>query len=192
MTAPNAASVRPVVGVDLSLTSTGVAVIDHHGVQLHRIESKGHKDATLNDRRRRLAAITADICDIIELAQPDPLAVIEAPSLGQARQAGTHDRSGLWWLTVNRLAIECGVQVVEVPPTCRAKYATGQGNAGKDAVLAGVVRRYPTVPVDGNDCADALVLAAMGARWLGHPIDDLPQTHLAAMDGVRWPGKAVA
>ena len=38
--------------------------------------------------------------------------------------------------------------------------ATGAGGglkAGKDQVLAAVIRRYPDVPVDGNDQADALV-----------------------------------
>lgn len=40
----------------------------------------------------------------------------------------------------------------------------------------------------GNDEADALVLAAMAHRHLGHPIDELPKTHLAAMDKIRWPG----
>ncbi|GMA22268.1 hypothetical protein GCM10025864_44320 [Luteimicrobium album] len=54
-------------------------------------------------------------------------------------------------------------------------------------MLAAVIRRHPTVDITGNDEADALILAAMGARHLGHPIDDVPATHLAAMNGGQWP-----
>lgn len=113
------------------------------------------------------------------------LVVVEQPAF--SRSTGSmHDRSGLWWLAVAKLR-SLDRPVVEVTPTARAKYATGKGNAGKDAVLAAVVRRYPDVEVTGNDEADALVLAAMGARWAGHPIDDPPKTHLAALEAVRWP-----
>ncbi|WP_344250995.1 hypothetical protein, partial [Isoptericola hypogeus] len=93
---------------------------------------------------------------------------------------------GLWWLMVHRL-LRNDYPVAVVAPPARAKYATGAGNAAKDKVLAAVVRRYPNVEVTGNDEADALVLAAMGARRLGHAIDDLPKNHLVAMEKVAWP-----
>jgi hypothetical protein len=73
------------------------------------------------------------------------------------------------------------------------KYATGKGMIAKDAVLAAVVRRYVGIDVTCNDEADALILAAMGARHLGQPIEDsLPLTHLAAMDNVHWPATSNA
>lgn len=188
-----------VVGLDLSLTSTGVATIvidddrrtarDYTGVE--RVTSKGRKDATLWERAERLNQI---VREILRLTNGADLVVLEGPSFGQARQGGQHDRSGLWWLVVDALH-NTGYRVVEVPPATRARYATGKGNAAKDAVLAAVVRRYPDIDVIGNDEADALILAAMGARSLGCPIDDLPKTHVAAMDAVRWhvqPGRGAA
>ena len=74
-------------------------------------------------------------------------------------------------------------------PTARAKYGTGKGNAAKDAVLAAVIRRYPAVDVTGNDEADALILAAMGARHLGIPLElsPVPGPCLDALLKVRWP-----
>lgn len=177
-----------VVGLDLSLTSTGwvrISTAPHpDGISRDLIKSSGHRGDTLAQRTARLARL----CErIVELACDADLIVIEGPSLGQARQGGTHDRSGLWWLVVATLS-NCSGLVVEAPPACRARYATGKGNASKDQVLAAVVRRYPDVPIVGNDDADALVLAAMGARYLGEPIEDsLPQAHLAAMAGVTWP-----
>lgn len=173
-----------VVGIDLSLTSTGIARIDRDAdtITTSCVTSKGRADATLPERGRRLVrlliAITAQV-------PPADLVVVESPSFGQARQGGQHDRAGLWWLVVEHLHAR-GYPVAEVAPAARAKYATGKGNAAKDAVLAAVVRRYPGVDVTGNDQADALILAAMGARHLSAPVDELPKAHLEAMVKVQW------
>jgi len=181
-----------VVGIDLSLTSTGLAEIrwgDPGGGRTHtvctrRVESNGRADDTLADRQKRLHRLLRSVYD---WAGGADLVVIEGPAF--SRTTGhMHDRSGLWWMVVDYLTEEFGSLIVEVTPTSRCRYATGKGNAGKDQVLAAAVKRYPDVDVTGNDIADALVLAAMGARHLGHPIDaSLPQTHLDAMIKICWP-----
>lgn len=174
-----------IVGLDLSLTSTGVAVLDTTtgSRMVERITSKGKQDAGLRDRYTRLLRLSTIISDIVHDACPD-LVVIEQPAFSRIT-GHQHDRSGLWWLVLHAIG-DC--KIAEVAPTARAKYGTGKGNAGKDAVLAAVVRRYSDVEVEGNDDADALILAAMGARHLGAPIEDsLPIAHLAAMDSVKWP-----
>lgn len=181
-----------IAGIDLSLTSTGIAracfeAADGHELMypfVRRVKSTGNAGASLDDRWKRLASLVGTIADEVADAT---LVVIEGPSFGQARQGGQHDRAGLWWLLVNELREICKMPVAEVPPSVRAKYATGAGNAGKDAVLAATVKRYPDWDITGNDVADAVILAAMGARHLGQPIDSLPQIHLSAMTKVRWP-----
>jgi Holliday junction resolvasome RuvABC endonuclease subunit len=177
------------VGIDLSLTSTGVAIIeDGTVVDLRRIQSKGSETATLNQRRTRLAGLRHRIW---EAAHGADLVAIEGPSFGQTRQGGQHDRAGLWWLLTDWLLDDTldgfPIPVVEIPPSNVKKYATGKGNAAKDHVLAAVVRRYPQAEVSGNDEADSLVLAAMAHRHLGRPIDDLPKVNLTALDNVHWP-----
>lgn len=173
------------VGVDLSLSSTGLAAITENGAVVERYQTRPAGDALLA-RRNRLGKI----CDAVwTWANNASLVVIEGPS--HASTTGhQHDRSGLWWLVVDRLLTN-GVPVGIVPPTSRAKYGTGKGNAGKDEVLAAVVRRYPQVEVTGHDEADALLLAAMGARRLGHPCDVVPATHRAALTGATWPPEVV-
>ncbi len=48
--------------------------------------------------------------------------------------------------------------------------------------VAAAIRRYPAWDITGNDVGDAVVLAALGARLLGHPIDEpMPATHLRAL-----------
>lgn len=176
-----------VVGLDLSLTSTGVAVVDlldEPTWDVQRIESKGKATATLAERSDRLTKLRNQITKVSLGAD---LVVVEGPSFGQARQGGQHDRAGLWWLIVEEL-IFSGLPVAEVSPGGRAKYATGKGNSKKDDVLAAAVRRYPDVPILGNDIADATLLASMGSRHVGRPVEaSLPLAHLAAMDAVRWP-----
>jgi Holliday junction resolvasome RuvABC endonuclease subunit len=176
-------------GIDLSLTSTGVAMLTCRGGIFTwwtaRYESKGKRADTLDQRAARLRQMAASITTT---AGSSDLVVIEAPSFGSGVNAGSmHDRSGLWWSVVQRL-IRSGAQVVEVPPTCRAKYATGKGNAAKDAVMLAAAKRYPDAGITGNDIADSVILAAMGARRLGVPVEaSLPVLNLAGMDGVRWP-----
>lgn len=190
-----------VVGLDLSLTSTGVAVATQNGAVTDRITSKpvrkvgkGDPPLTIGERAARLDEL---VDDIVEHVSGADLVVVEGPSLGQSRQAGEHGRAGLWWLVAWRLWAR-NLPVVEVTPAGVKRYATGNGGAAKDDVLSAVIRRYPTVDVNGHDEADALVLAAMGARFLGHPLETfvpttgghhIPQTHLAAMGAVHWPDR---
>jgi crossover junction endodeoxyribonuclease RuvC len=115
------------------------------------------------------------------------LAVMEGPSYASEGKY-SHERAGLWWLVLDTLVTDYKVPVAVVPPAVLKRYATGKGNASKDAVLAAVIRRYPDVPVTGNDQADAWTLCAMGLRHLGHPAEEsLPKPNLAAMEKVDWP-----
>jgi crossover junction endodeoxyribonuclease RuvC len=174
-----------VVGLDLSLTSAGYAVVGEGTPVTSSVTSKGAATASLEARWARLAIHMARIITESRALEAD-LVVIEAPAF--SRTTGSqHDRSGLWWLIVSHLhAVKR--PVLEIAPNLRAKYATGKGNSGKDEVVIAVTRRYPGVEVKTNDEADALVLAAIGRRLLGEPLEaSLPQTHLDALKTVELP-----
>jgi crossover junction endodeoxyribonuclease RuvC len=175
-----------VLGVDLSLSATGMS----DGSSTWLIRSTGHRDESLADRHERLAGLAHRVVDDVVDRDGD-LVVIEGPSLGQGRQSGTHDRSGLWWLVVHRLHAR-GLAVVEVPPAALKKYATGKGNANKGAVIDATARRFPHVDTaaDDNRC-DALWLAAMGLDWLtGSGV--VPAAQRAGLAKVAWPSVEVA
>jgi len=177
-----------IVGLDLSLTSTGLASVVPDAVApavVDRIRTKP-LGSSLGDRRIRLLTIVDAVGDWTRTRTD--LAVVEGLAFS-SRSGQASERAGLWWLVIDSLLAR-DIPVAVVSPAARAKYATGKGNAGKDEVLAAVVRRYPDVETRGNDETDALVLAAMGARALGHPIDDLPKTHLEAMAKVAWPERS--
>lgn len=159
-----------VVGIDLSLTATGVARIDDTSgsatVDTQVIKSKPD-DGTLTGRRGRLEAI---VDAVVGWAYDAHLAVIEGPSYGSSGR-GTWDRAGLWWWVVSVLDLTC-VPVIEVPPKTRAKWATNKGNAGKPAVSVAVGRLWPDVPLRDDNDTDALALATIGAQLVGI---DVPQ-----------------
>lgn len=176
-----------VVGLDLSLSSTGIALVEGSGmVHLNRVQSKPTGN-TVEDRSLRLRSLAGTIHDLADV-DPD-LVLVESPTYSSKVTGSQHDRSGLWWMVVGRLTGH-RIPVVEVAVSTLKTYALGKGSGkgtDKDQVLAAVVRRYLDIDVDGNDKADALVLAAMGARHLGHPVDTLPDTHTRALKAVKWP-----
>lgn len=172
-----------IIGIDPSLTATGIAVVDTQDrlhILTHTITSKGHRDDSWAERCARINVLARRIIDTAEGADH---VVIESPSLGQQRQGGALDRAGLWWAILTGL--HRVTPITAVPPATRAKYATGKGNAGKDAVLLAVAKRYPQADIEDNNQADALALAAIGARLAGEPIEDsIPRTHRDALVGL--------
>lgn len=173
MTAPK------VVGLDLSLASTGVACnlgwADHIRV----------KRSTVVSPFTRPRQIRTAVMDHVRGA-----ALVVVEGLAVHSQTGRHlERAGLWHLVMEEID-GADIAWAEVSPTGLKKYATGKGNAAKDEVLAAVIKRFPTFDVGGNDQADALVLAAMGSDHLGHPLIDMPVEHRKALKAVAWPGVA--
>jgi crossover junction endodeoxyribonuclease RuvC len=116
-----------------------------------------------------------------------PTIFLEGPSYASAGSA-THDIAGNWWLLYDWLTYQEGYDVTVIPPATVKTYATGKGNAAKDAVMAAAIRRYPETDIPGNDIADAVVLLAIGCRLQGQPLEDgLPQTHLRALEKITPP-----
>lgn len=171
-----------VVGADLSLTSTGLASND--GRVLRRQTKPRSGADPVADAIRRMDAIESGVWAIG--AYTAALLVVEGPSYASVG-GSQHERAGLWW-RIALAAANRAVPLLVVTPGQLKKYATGNGSASKDQVLAAVVKRYASWDVTGNDVADAVVLMAIGARLLGHPVEEsLPQTHLRALDKLALP-----
>lgn len=162
-----------VLGLDLSLTSTGIARRRTVG---RLTPPKGQSGLV------RLRWIRERV---LEAAAGADLVVVEGLAFS-SNTGKAAERAGLWWLVADALDT-AGIPVAVAPPASRCRYATGKGNAPKDAVLAAAVRRFPDVDVTGNDQADALWLCAMGCEYLGAPLADMPALHRQALSGVAWP-----
>jgi crossover junction endodeoxyribonuclease RuvC len=185
-----------VTGLDLSLTGSGVVTVEVvtpaevPGFCAYRtaVEEYGSKPTT-PDLAARSVRLRRVATPVIRAASDSDLIVIEDLYMGSGT-GGQLDRAGLWWIVVNALTAR-GIPVALVTNNHLKMYALGKGGGkgtDKDYVLAAVIRRYPAVAVTSNNTADGLVLAAMGARHLGSPLEtDLPETHLRAMAAVKWP-----
>jgi crossover junction endodeoxyribonuclease RuvC len=159
------------IGLDLSLTSTGVSI---DGV-VHAIKSK------LRDEPR-LIEIRDTILQYVRSCE-DPVVILEGFSFG-SRNSQAHAIGGLGWIV--RVALhEAGIPWTEMAPTARAKLATGKGNAKKSEVVSHVSARTGIV-FKTDDEVDAWVLEEAGLIRAGRARFDWPKANLEALDKVDW------
>lgn len=165
---------RLVVGLDLSLTSTGVAGDGWSD----KIRTKTRGDA-------RLRILQIGIADYIKSAD---LVVMEGPSYGHAHLAGHEDLAGLRVL-VRLYCYRHHIPYAVIPPSSLKVYATGNGRAGKGEIRDAIARTYGhlTEGPARYDEADAYTAMAAGHDWLGEPLRPVPASHRRALDGVAWP-----
>lgn len=176
-----------VIGLDLSLTSTGIADFTHLPGQVvtKTIRSKPSGDTTL-DMHTRLTRIVHEVAEYLLYMGPHPaLIVIEGPSYGSKGNA-LHQIAGLWWLAVDRI-IGHGYPIAVVPPSVLKKYATGRGNADKTAMAVALANRWGGNELRDDNQVDAWWLGAAGRDHLGLPYVKVPQAHREALAKVAWP-----
>lgn len=167
-----------IVGLDVSLTCTGAAVLEAEPGEadaelLHvRSWTTAAAGRALAARGRRLQSIRAQAITLFdeldERADRYRLLVVEGPDLHNP-SGELADRCGLWWDLLHA-AHAYRFAAVEVPPSRLKLFTTGHGRSSKQAVKAAVERRYG-VSVANDDEADALGLAAMGAEAFGAPLN---------------------
>lgn len=171
-----------VIGLDISLTATGVAIVQDDPIAAEAYVYKTSPDnGTLINRRQRIAGIVDAVAPLCVDAD---LVVVEGPSY-QSVGGKAHDRSGLWWAMVGRIS-SAGQPVAEVPPTVRMLWACGRGRADKREVRAAMAALWPDVHICDHNAADALALASLGGQRLGLPIVVQPH-HRVAHRSIRWP-----
>lgn len=163
-----------VLGIDLSSASTGMALVGADGlIGTCTVAPKGARG---RDRfRPMMEAVEA----AVRLEAPDVVG-IENPAHGAT--SGAKDVVyGFWWYAT-QLIDEAGVPWYTVMPSSRAKFATGNGRAAKDDVLAAVTSEFGEVR--NHDEADAVVVAAMGSMALGQMIGRGVSGR--SLEGVKW------
>jgi Holliday junction resolvasome RuvABC endonuclease subunit len=175
--ADQTASPVHVVGIDPSLTATGIAYADGSTATV--------KYARGADGDQRLEEIyVATICAVEDRPQ---LAVVEdLPT--HAHGAG---KTGMAQGAVRLALIGNLVPYVVVTPATVKKYATGKGNATKPDMRMALYQRTGLDLRDDNQ-VDAWWLRALGCHLLGHPLLQVPKTHLEALDKVDFAQRVVA
>lgn len=169
-----------VIGLDLSLTCTGVAGAGWTDY-IRPKNLTGHP---------RLAFLVDTVVSFIKQAD---LVVIEGPSFGAGVAHRHEDLAGLR-VMVRHACWRRDIPYAIVPPSCRALYAAGKGNASKGEVRTAIAERYG-IELEGvgrYDQADAMALAAMGLHHLGHPLAEVPERNATALGSCQWPDQLEA
>lgn len=165
---------KAVIGLDLSLTSTGIC--DQYGNP-----STCAGRANLGDRR--LHFIGGAIYALVAGA-PD-LAVIE--SIASQSQRGSD--LGMVHGVVRYELMRADVPYALVNPVHLKLYATGKSSGpgtDKSGMALAAYKRGGMEFLNDDEC-DAWWLRAMGLDQLGEPLFELPAAHRRALDKVEWP-----
>ena len=185
---PPAQATRPprVVGLDLSLTATGIASSAGWCRLVGHPSRRPGTGITQLPLPQRLEALRDLVYRVTRDIGALDLAVIEAPAVSRSG-GGAHERGWLWWRIYGYLA-DAEIPVATMTPGQLKTYATGKGNGTKSAVVDAVARRWPDWETGGDDnLADAVVLMAAGMDQLGYPVAPMPRAHRAVLERVTWP-----
>lgn len=163
-----------ILGLDISLTSTGCSMAGDTWVV-----------STASKGAERLSRISNEIIEII-INNPIDVVVIEGYSFA-SRNSQAHSIGELGG-AVRMKIWERGVPYVDIPPTCRAKFATGRGNASKNEVVSSISARTGIVWAGSgsDDRCDAWILEQMALAKLGLSAYEWPSINMSALDKVDW------
>ncbi|KXT55940.1 hypothetical protein Y710_16480 [Gordonia sp. QH-12] len=178
-----------VVGLDPSLVSAGIAILGADGsARTWSVGHTGTDGASWADRSDRIVAQTRLV--LRQIPVDAALVVIEDMPSHMRPQPGLGDRWALWWGLYSAIRAR-QTPIAVVNPKTRAKWATGNGNSDKRAVLAAVRADWSQVRIPNDDCADALTMAAMGALHLGRELPfEVRRRHHAGIENITWPEEA--
>lgn len=137
-------------GLDLSLTGTGIIVMTHQGIVVHR--------AVLKNKLRdmyRLAAIRSMVAAVYAKHNIH-FTCVEGYAMGS--RSGQAFSIGELGGVIKLFLHQRGFKYHPVPPTQAKKFATGKGTSAKDEVMMAVYKNWKFESKDNNE-ADAYVLA---------------------------------
>lgn len=154
-----------VIGLDLSLTNTGVAIIED-GKLLYSgvVKSKPRGDKPIDELQRIVGIVTEVMALILnrklyKTAGDPELVVIENLAF-MAQGTSLTQLAGLSYL-IRYFLTNVNSKFVLVAPSSLKKFITGKGNGDKNLVLMEVYKRYGLSFTNDNE-ADAFGLAQIG------------------------------
>ena len=167
-----------ILGIDPSLTSTGICVMSEDGEVLTTMAINSEFAGA-----KRLHDIKEQIKPIVKIPPSEkPITFIEGYSFGSKNGREVLGELGGM---IRLLLYETGVLFVNVPPTTLKKYATGKGTGDKVAMAIGVIKGWG-VDFPTTDQTDAYALCQFGRGYLGL-VDNLTAFKKEAIEAVKNP-----
>ena len=173
-TAPGPGPLR-VLGLDLSLTATGICLTDGSTLTIKTRQKDGD---------RRLVHIADALTSMIGDGSTVDVAVIEdLPK--HAMAAGI---TGMVHGVARAVLLRAGIPYALVVPATLKAFATGKGAGDKTPMVMAAYKRAGREFGDDNQC-DAFWLRAAGLDWYGQPEFDLPKAQRERLAKVAWPAR---
>lgn len=147
-----------IVGIDASLTGTGIAILNNN-LHTETIQSKKTGPSRLIEIRERIR----------DIANGADLVVLEGYAYAMANQA--HQIGELGGV-IRVMLTEAEIKWIEVNPSLVKKFATGRGNAKKEEIAVAIYKKWGQ-EFSSNDEADAFVLATIGQALVRCHFDNL-------------------
>ena len=150
-----------IIGLDLSLTGTGVVVLkDSKMLHSELITTKPPTEKTALTELKRLLGIVDKIKKNITKYTAD-IVVIEGLSMGMSfKTVSILQLAGLNYM-VREMLFENNNKFEIIPPTVLKKFISNKGNSPKELVMLETYKRYGVSFEDNNLC-DAYVLSRIG------------------------------
>lgn len=169
----NAAHPLRVLGLDLSLTATGICLTDGATLTIKTRQKDGD---------RRLVHIADALTSMIGDGSSVDLAVIEdLPK--HAMAAGI---TGMVHGVARAVLLRAGIPYALVAPATLKAFATGKGSGDKTPMAMAAYKRAGVEFGDDNQC-DAWWLRAAGLDWYGAAEFELPKAQRDRLGKVTWP-----
>ena len=141
----------PVMGIDASLSNTGIAVVQDGQLDAYSLEPKKLRGS------ERLVWFRDRFTETVRRADPE-VVVIEGYAFGAKMMREAMGELG----GVLRVVLhDIGVPYVVMPPTSLKLFVTGKGNGPKDNMSKEIYKRFGVDLTDNNQI-DAAGLAIMG------------------------------
>jgi crossover junction endodeoxyribonuclease RuvC len=163
-----------ILGLDLSLTSTGYSLNGNTGII--STKTKGPERLSIVNKTVLQLCLDESVDCVIVEGYSFASRNSQAHSIGEL---GGCIRMTLW---------ECNIPYVEVPPTSRAKFATGKGNSGKTEVISAISSKTGKIfsGSGADDECDAWVLEQMGLAKLNMSVYSWTKEQLSALEKIDW------
>lgn len=204
-----------VIGLDLSLTGSGIAVLSDDPARIpYRTPPAsasmwqqqpgvmwpialrcwgigGHKTDGWLERNRRIRAVSKGLADIIRAAGPIDLGAFEAPIPAGEVQYSYGDRYALLHAVLGTLDT-LGVPFAAVTNTTGHQFTTGKGRVSEDKheVIEATTAWWPNITITDHNIGDAVGIGVMAGMHAGMKPPFRPGArHHNAVYGIAWPGK---
>lgn len=162
------------VGLDLSLTHTGYAIVKDDGTVLASgvIKSKPSGDTHLAETQRIVRIAEEAVQKIDDFLEEGEEVLVSIEGLAfMAKGTSLVQLAGLNYL-IRILLAEFGWRFIIVMPSTLKKFITGSGKGDKDMIMMALYRDYGHESLDNNE-GDAYGLSVCGLAVLGKSLKKL-------------------